>query len=336
VAEYRGWYVVHAIDTKPYLAALAGGTASADTVAALITAPTDSSVVRWWLADEAFQQLRIAVAGRPWAKAPLQEALVAFAAGSQEKTLTLSGQSAQLKVGQQPYQSALLNLIPGDASLVQTGGNFKEALDAWRAAGVPLPAERLDRPLVKQLMDQLTVPYVFYYRLGADAVPDVGLVADLTSLPTLPPPSFLGDAGIEAALPAWLHLLLDNPPTVDLIFTQRIYNDTSLKYVNVQGPELALDYAVQGNYLVAASSREGMLKLLDIITQREAVDATQGWRAFVGAWGQVPAGSSLTVATLAYPPLRSLLPPGNETVTVGMTIGAPTGGGSTISGRVQY
>lgn len=343
VVVYQGWYVVHAIDTKPYLTALANGTASVDTVTALTAAPSDASFMRWWLKPEAWQQLRTSVAGRPWAKAPLNEAIVSFGVGSQEKSLTLSGNSPQLSLSpansadrQQQYQPALLNLIPGDASLIQTGGNLKEALDAWRASGAPLPAERLDRPLVKQFIDQLTVPYIFYYRLGADAVPDVGLVADLTPIPTLTPASLFGDAGVEAALPAWLHLLLDNPPTVDLIFTERIYNETPLKYVNVQGPELALDYAVAGNYLVAASSREGMLKLLDVITQREAVDITQGWRAFVTAWGNMPAGANLSVATLSYPPLRSLLPPGNEAVTIGMTLAGQASGGSTISGQVQY
>lgn len=335
VVEYQGWYIAHALDTKPYLTALSQGTAAAAIVQHLVAAPADRSLMRWWLASDTFQQLRIAAGGRPWAKAPLHEALLGFSSGG-DKSLTINGQTTDLSVGTQAYQSALLNLLPGDATVVQSGDNLKAALEAWRAAGAPLPAERLDRPVVKQLVDQLTVPYAFYYRLGADAVPDVGLVADLTSVSTVVPTSLLGDPGVETALPAWLNLLLENPPTVDLLFTQRTYNDTTLKYVNVQGPELALDYAVVGNYLVAASSREGMLKLLDVISQREALDPSQGWRALLAAWGTVPSGSSLSIATFTYPPVRALLPPGSEVVTVGMTMTGRESGGSTISGRVQY
>lgn len=338
VTLYKGWYVAHALDTKPYLTALAAGTASVQTVEQLAAAPTDQTVMRWWMKSGAFQQTRVAVARRPWAKAPLEEAILAFSLPAEEKSLMIGGNSPQLSLSPATYQPALLNIVPSDASLVHAGGNLKEAVERWQTAGGALSAERLERPLVKQLLDKLTGPYVFYYRLGADAVPDVGLIIDLAATPDLVA-SLLGDAGVEAALPSWLNLLLDNPPMVDLIFTQRDYNGTLLKYVNVQGPELALDYAVIGNYLVAASSREGMLKVLDIISQREAVGATtdgQGWRDLVTAWGDLPTSEAMTVTKISYPPFRALLPPGNETVTVGLTMAAAENGGATINGRLQY
>lgn len=64
--------------------------------------------------------------------------------------------------------------------------------------------------------------------------------------------------------PLFLNQKLDEPATEN--FQDNTYKNIDIRYMNFPDPGLTIDYAIVNDYLVITTSREGMYKLIDVIS----------------------------------------------------------------------
>jgi hypothetical protein len=212
------------------------------------------------------------------------------------------------------WRRDFLRLVPGDVQAFYLGDSFSQDIAAAETHGVRLDKGRLERPVVQAMLKNLSGPYAFYRRGGADGQPDVGLVVELAADSGLA----LGDPTIETALPALLLFILEQPLPVEATFGSGAYGATPLRYVNIEGQHVAVDYTIVERRLLAATSKEGMLALLDTVAGKSpSVETHQRWQAHVSSWGRLPSGESFSGGAITYPALQQFLPDSTAAFTLG-------------------
>lgn len=212
--------------------------------------------------------------------------------------------------------------VPGDANVVRV---VTKGADVTPAVGVDdmssifasIPADAMFVRAGANLADRIpdfTKPYAYYERTGSDGFRDVGVVATIPE--SLRASVTLGDAAIEAALPKLFDVGQIGPqPASALTFIDSTYANTPLRYVNVDGPQKALDYAISGGQLLTATSREGMFADIDAATGT----AVQTLNDTV--FGHLQAltsslGTNRAFGELTQPSLKKLLPGGAEVASL--------------------
>lgn len=199
-----------------------------------------------------------------------------------------------------PDISEVIAHIPSDATFIRTGAAFSDQ------------AYRVESPAGTELLTSLSKPYAYYERLGNDGVIDAGVVV---SLPTeLTGSLAVPDSTIEELLPT-LHTAagLGEEPAVQLAFTDTLYADVPVRFVNIDTPTLALDYTILDGFLGLATSREGMFALIDVFQGTLPGGDT--------TWGTVEElsrdlGASRAFGLLTQPAIKRLLPGGEAQTAI--------------------
>jgi len=267
-AEKDNWLIVHPLSTDPYLSALSVGSFG-------VSFPIDPkdavSPMQWYITPSLVQLLHDrpdqadSFAGIAGGRAMSGQ----LSTGSTTLLFNASGIAAAIPAGASENQPALLDLVPSDISFGWIGKSLATDLSAWK----PVTASLIDddvlaKPAVSQLISQLNSEYIIYRRSGADGVEDHGIIIALP--PELQRVVSIGDPGIESALQMVAPLVIGRPLTTELAYGDAAYNDIPLRYVNLAGANQALDYAVTDKYIVAATSKEGMFALLDVLAGKAA------------------------------------------------------------------
>jgi hypothetical protein len=301
VTEQSGWYVVHSLDTQPYLTALGQGTMA--TIPAesqfLTGVEADTGPIRLVVGRTVLNSWQATAAGSTFATTPVNRlALKGRIAGS---TARFTGQITGAPAGTSP--SGLLDTIPGDVTLALAGPSLAGDIERWQQVNSETVVQRLSQSPTKELLGLLTTPYVFYRRTGLDNTPDIGLVVQLPATTTLA----IGSPQLEAALPAFLPFVTPQTPG-SVAFQSATYSNVPLRYANVQGSNVALDYAIVDNKLLVATSKEGMFALIDTAQQRQASLPEGPWQAALGQPATLASAPSLFVSLLSHPSLDLVLP----------------------------
>lgn len=345
VAEVQGWLVVHQFDAQAYASALStktlaaafeeGGSSSRQQL--LFSQQTDAPL-HVYLNPSAVSELRAQTLLPSLSEGNVQTLTLLLQFPAESKRLQISG----IAEGQTPVLDSaastdhqLLAATPADARLVRLGANFSEDFTRWRTTTQKVSDEILNRPNVAALINQLTAAYALYVRKGADGLDDLGLVITLPS--AVQSSLAVGDASIEEALPALVPLFVaSSNQSAPLAFSDGRYQEIPLRFVNIS-PNLALDYALFDGKLVVATSKEGMLQLLDTLRDKAPATLTSpAWQPLLNAWGALPATRDLVVA--AFPPsfpLSQLLPVSfqNQPLLAGLSF-QPADGQFTLQGIV--
>lgn len=293
VGEISQWRVVHSFDTAPFTQSLASGSfaSTGRQLAAGQDGPLQISLqgelltqlhekAALFFGDESDIQLHVSYA---------QEVpgLVRFDTGT--------GIDVPVPVD----MSALLARVPPDASLIRLGEDFSSQ------------SFRVTSAEATQFTAALTGPYAYYERTGSDGSSDAGVVIQMPpeAVPTIVVPSQI----IENALPALVAAAgLGDVPASQIAFVDSVYNETPLRYVNINTPQLALDYAVTDDFLLLATSKEGMFALLDqaggLPSQTPALEADKDWATLEEVSSEL--GGNKVLGLITQPAIRRLFPGG--------------------------
>lgn len=329
--ERGGWYIVHPLNVSPYEAALTKGNRTAN------VAEATSGQISLELSATMLNEIRKTSAGAAYAQGQLTGVQGTSNFSANGGVLNFSGTTSwqTTPTGTALTDQLLLTLVPADVSLARFGSNWQADVTRWLEVSKILNGDVLARPAVKALTDQLTTPYAFYQRLGEDGSPDVGLIIELP--PALKGKLALGDSTIEQGLLAAVPLLVDRREVTPLAFTDRTYADLSLRYINLVGTTQTLDYTVTDTHLLVATSKEGMLALVDAAKGNTAsVSEGPNWQGLLTAWGILPAGQDLVVGQIHQPQLLQLLPHNEQETALpfGFVI-TPKDAAVTMTGVVQ-
>lgn len=310
VTERDGWYIVHATSTEPYIQSLNQGVlGDAEELSHQFKEGLATAPLRFFISTQAVTQLREQLVGRGLSAGQLSSLILDGHITPTGLALQFSGSvPLPLLINTQiGADYRLLTTVPADARSFHLGANFAEDIQRWQTAAKVLNPEVLNRPAVVDLIGLLSGPYAFYSRRGLDGEEDLGLIIPLPS--DVQKTLELGDSTIEEALFALAPWHISNQPTATISFSERTYNETTLRYVNLNTPLKALDYTITNGYLLIASSREGMLALIDTIKKTSpAVSADAEWQPLLREWGNIPPAHDYLSGVITYAPLQQLLP----------------------------
>lgn len=316
VTSFKGWLIVNTIDTSPYIAALAKGTLSTAT-----TRPSDDTLaeegVQWIVSPNLFATLDsqdvLSGAFLPVGTNPL---LLKVSSQVSSRIVSFSNDPT-FGLGQDsPDRGAQLRTrIPGDATFVFMGTSFSTDLLAMVARGsTALDTTLTSQPAVEQFLTSLSEPYVYYEREGPDGLTDIGLI--ITLPPSLRKQLAIGDPTLETSLSILLPQIIGTTLDRKLTYSEVVYKDVPLKYVNLTQDSETLDYTVTDDYIFVASSKEGMLTLIDtIVGDSQPLQSSISWQALVdspyASWGgeHVIAGNiQESVITQLFPTAQPTVP----------------------------
>ncbi|MEK7557526.1 MAG: hypothetical protein AAB538_06095, partial [Patescibacteria group bacterium] len=202
INEVSGWYVLHALNSAPFLEALAQGKGMSDAVKTRFKDTGDVSPIRIYLAESALNQIRESSAGEQFAAGSVKTALLSARLTSSRQALLFdglgeasltTGAAAPTPAGQ--VDQTFLSGLPPDATFVRLGANLASDIAAWQDIARVLDKSVLDQAAVAGLVRKLTSPYAFYERVGRDGSPDIGLIFTIPAEVT--PPVVMGDTALE-------------------------------------------------------------------------------------------------------------------------------------------
>lgn len=334
VTERDGWIIMSQLSTDPYIAALGNGTWPVISPSPFAVELGDP-VIQAILPQTLLAQLRGTLAGELGKSTDAATLILNGTLNPDGTSLALTAAHvAPVEASASPalvpvtVDPTFLSRIPGDATFVHLGVDVSQAIAAYPAAAV---AGHRDAASFLALTSQLTGPYAFYSRVGADRVQDFGFIIPLPA--TLTTSLQLGDPVLEDGIQALAPLLLKQEAVATAAFTSVTYQETPLRYVNLAGPSVSIDYALVNNQLLIATSKEGMYALIDTVAARAAsVEASDSWKGFLSAWGALPTTNNLSFGSLAGTVLQPLLQP---QATFTPLFGLAAGEATSSSGIVQ-
>ena len=317
VSEMDNWYVAHATDADQYTGALI--TNNSDAINLPFSDQEQSeptSPITIILKQDILGQIRRDIAGEGISKP--DELLTISANIGEDNVIRID--STLKTPPDTPGGSAnqqQLSFLPDDITSAYLGNNFKE--DFEQQLGFKTTQRSL--PAISSLIKQLTEPYAYYQRPKKDGQADFGLI--ITIPLSMQDELTLGNAVFEELLPYFLTLAFETTLTSTLVFEQTVYQNIPLRYSNVPGSVHALDYAIIDNYIIVATSQEGMEKVIRTFQgANEPILTSASITSLFNSWGLLPATNSLIVGRLLNQDILSILPvqPGVENVSFGVTI----------------
>jgi len=320
-AQQHGWYIVHSLNTDPYVQALSQGTLSGQPGATELTrnSPGEALPVHIWLSQAMVNQVRSSLTGDILTGGAMSQLTLTGTLNDAANQLGLSsGTAAPLPstVPPSPAAQALLSFVPADSQGVWLGTNFEHDLTQWQQATNKLDAAVMSQTAITTFLNGFTTPYALYSRVGSDNIPDLGLVI------TLPAPIQAGlkqndptiKTAIEQTLPALVPLLIKNPPVsaASITFNDGVYSAQPVRYTNIAGQTVALDYSLTDSQLLIATSREGIQVLIDTLQKKSGSVATDtNWNSVVGSVGAADSDNQL-FGVLTQPLLQQFIPHTNS------------------------
>ncbi len=308
VLDYKGWYIMHALDTKQYADALA---VSAITQESPLV-PTEEAadyLVQYALSPVFVSQEFNAIASSTIGMSRLGGLVFRVTSTSEDGTMWAAAHNPgePPTQGFLPQTGELMSLIPEDVTFSYVGLRFADELMKWQEEGAKLDGVAIAQPSVRQFLMQLTDPYAVFGRQGADGVRDIGIMIALPE--SLKKQIHTGDPVIEQALPALIPLIVGKSLGIQVVFQDGEYKGVPLRYVNLNGQTQALDYLVGDNFILVASSREGMSSLIDtVLKERPGMFEGEQWSELIQKAAAVMENRSFMLGNIQDPALLSVLP----------------------------
>ncbi len=165
----------------------------------------------------------------------------------------------------------------------------------------------MQQPAVATLLQSFQSSYALYSRKDTNSVVNYGLVLQIPAdkITTIKN----GDATLEQATQVLAPLIAQHALTTQLTFADGTYQSVPLRYVNIIDQDHAIDYAVVDNYVLIATSREGMATLIDTYkNSKPSLTAGLSWKSLFQSWGALPQMSDFIVGNITSPILLQLLP----------------------------
>lgn len=310
VTSQRGWYIAHSVATEPYTQALGRGSQATQNQTIFEVSADNPVPVRLLVNTKYLLQIREGLAGTDFANGMLKDLLIN--ARLSKGGFELAGQTSLLKapVINAAVNQQLLSLVPGSPDFVKLGANFAEDLQSWAANTSGFEKSVLDQPQAAALIKQLASPYAFFAIQNDQGVRNIGLIIELPKL--LKGQLFVGDQAIERSLSGLIKMLTGKPDVGQLAFSNGKYNSTPIKYLNLSGSAIAIDYSVSDKYLFIATSKDVMFQLIDTaIGGGLSVATGSSYQRLLSNWGAIPNSQSLVMGSGLPVSIRQLLPAAN-------------------------
>lgn len=331
VTEKNGWYIAHQVSVESYLSALKGGTLLGSNK--IQTFP-DSYAVRIYLNQEALTSITESLGKGQLPASVFKEAtLISDLEDVQDGKIALHG----VAIRNTPQASTIstvdptmLNFLPSEVEFLHVGHSL--AVDIANNVNTGRPA--IDQlisaePAVKEFFSQLTEQYIYYHRTNGINSADIGLIVRLPQ--DLKDSLVIGDSTLEHSLFTLTPLITAGRQANALTFNDGAYEDIPLRYVNVGGPTQAIDYAIYDDYLLIATSKDGMFSLLKNVKAPSATSDVLTQLANLLAGDKL--SQIITAASLDELSLKYIFPGINSTPKAAVGLKTLEGGGDAI--RVQ-
>ena len=254
--EKGGWYIAHQISVEDYNVDIQKGAYTGTQNAGLVT---DSAFVARYIINSSIvpqilslpQNLNI---NRQQIVFDLNQS---SPDGQVDGSYTISETAVPERVT--PDTTQLTALIPGDASFLRVGDNFSTDITQFQQTHPIFDVRAFAQPAVQQFLAKLTTPYAIYSRVGADGVPDTGLIIQLPD--GLKAHSSNSQPIIEQLLTSFSPFVTGRALDAQVVFADGAYNAIPIRYANLEGQTASLDYTIGDNFILITSSREGMQAL---------------------------------------------------------------------------
>lgn len=267
----NGWRLTHPVNVGGYTSALSQGTMNSGNGHILLSA--SSSGLQIYVSPDILASAIAKGAGISTTGIGLQSVTIKSDLNITGGNLTLFdglAASPEQQTSILKADPALVGLVPSDAQFVYAGNDLGSDIQAWSSEPSLLAPEIISQPQVKQILTGFSgLPYVFYRQASAlDTTPRFGVIIKLT--PDLVKSLREEKVGLETALFALRPLISRSTAVLSSLplFSDGAYNEIPLRYVNINGPSQALDYAISEPYLIMATSKDGMFSTLDVLAKK--------------------------------------------------------------------
>ncbi len=334
VESYKGWLVVNSVNISPYTAALSRGALS--TMANVLSeTQLAQEGVQWLVSPQLFTMLDPAgVFSEAWLPLGAEPVHLSVRLDPQEHMFSFSNDLTLTATPEgTDSRKQLRSFIPGDVTFALIGTNFAIDLPimATQDATV-IDTTIVFQPGVEQLLAALDQPYVYYVRQGPDGLPDVGIIIKLPD--SLRKQLAMGDPTLETALSILLPQIISTTLDRELVYSEASYKERPLKYVNLIKDTETLDYTVTDDYIFVASSKEGMLALIDtMLGDSEPMAGLAPWQPLLASENVTPGGEHVMLGSLQEPTMTKLFPTNKATVPFALSV-TPFSAGHYLSGAV--
>lgn len=265
--EINGWYIVHPVNPGTYETALVSGTMKER---GLMYEFTVDSTVRLYLSQTVLEELGLTITGLDTKEDSLAHITVKTdLQGIQSNIIAFDGVGERQVPAETILKTnpALLRFLPEQTTFAFAG---YDVAGTAQANNHILDEATINQPAVRQLVASFKdQPYIFY-RHNQESIgtsQDINLV--ITIPPSLKETLAIGDKTLEAALFSLAPMITGNKNSIPaLAFSDGVYQEVPLRYVNIAGTSQALDYALVDSYLLISSSKSGMLALIDNIKEK--------------------------------------------------------------------
>lgn len=310
-----GWIVAHHGNLNAYDSALASGAMTGEDIASLLGS---SGFIARYIINPSDVSTIFSLPGS--IKLNRKQIVFDVSAGSLGDGLhgeyQISGSAVPASV--LPDTTSLASLIPSDPSFMRMGSNFFTDISEYEQMHHFFDAKAYNAPAVQQFLAKLVTPYSLYVRTGADGVPDIGLIIQL-------PDQLQGklkykESVVEQLLISMAPLVSGRPLATQIVFGDGINGSVPLRYTNLEGQTASLDYTIGDNFILIASSREGMQELTNMATGNGlAMLASGSWTNLVGLSDGV-VQSDMVLGTIQDPATLMLLPGGSARTTASVLV----------------
>lgn len=332
IAQQDGWLIVHQEGTQLYTEALAAQTLDETPqrnqlaersvgapLAIVLSQDVWPHLAHTYFGKNIFTQTK---AGLSLSASPLND----------QPAFAIQGQThPQILLSADIVNQTLLSLVPSDAQAVILGGNFWQDLDDSKDTLSVLDKNIFQDEEVIKFLAQITTPYVIYTRPVTDKKAGFTMVIELPF--NVAGLLQLGDPVLERALlslavyhgkvPQQLALPSPSPvpppqteekiattsPQPVSFFSEGEAQNIPLRFINIQGPEQAIDYTIFNRFLIMATSKEDMMEALAVTSGAKATFIeTPSWSKAQTQQPLASTASHVMMGYTAYTPLARLMP----------------------------
>src|SRR3989344_1574014 len=304
--ENGGWLIAHITTIDKYVDDIGKGTFASSSDSALIGG-SDGFVVRYIVSPSAVTQALSLPSNMM-----LNRKQVVFDINESASDGALHGKyqisESAVPAAVIPDTAQLTSLVPNDPNTLRVGDNFYNDILEFQKNYSVFDATTFSEPAIQQFIAKLATPYALYTRTGADGVPDTGLIIQLPG--SLHAQLGHKDQVIENLLISMSPFVTGRKLDSQIVFGDGMNGGVPIRYANLEGQTAALDYTIGDDYILIATSREGMQRLSEMAIGNGSDMLSQDpWTAIVRATQDlVP--SNMVIGAIKDPATLAILPQG--------------------------
>ena len=320
--EKGGWYIINSQGIEEYTAALQRGTLE-DGSAALASDSDSEYVIQYAVSSQAIAEEFTSITSSLLSSSGMQGLVFRVVEASENGIMAASAhipgpaKPDTVTIGTEE----LVSLIPGDINFAKVGLQLNRDLISWQEDVALLDDITIEQPSVRQFLSLLNAPYAVFERTGSDGVRDIGVIVQLPS--SLQKNLKTGEPVVEQALTAIIPLIVGKTLGIQIVFNDAAYQNVPLRYVNLNGQTQALDYVAGDNFLLVASSREGLYRLIDAsLGSGQTLLQSDMWGTLFSSVAAGLDGKPFVLGKIKNPAITSILPVVGATQEAYLTLSA--------------